>query len=128
MAKRRKIMQKKYNLKYVIQIAKKLRQNMTDSEKVLWSKIRKKQLNGLRFRRQHPIGRYIADFYCNELKLIVELDGNVHEKRKEYDENRNRFLEAGGYTVLRICNDEIENSIDDVLEKIKKYSNDILSW
>ena len=113
-------MHKKYTLKYVIQHAKKLRQDMTATEKILWSKLHNKQLNGLKFRRQHPIERYIADFYCHEYKLIIELDGKIHSERKEYDENRDRFVVAGGYNVLRISNDEIENSIDDILERIKK--------
>jgi len=118
-------MRKKYSQKYVIKLAQELRKDMTNTEKILWSKLRKNQLNGLIFRRQHPIGRYIADFYCHELKLIVELDGCIHNKRKEYDKNRDKFLEAGGYTVLRFSNDEIENSIEDVLERINKYTDHI---
>ena len=118
-------MHKKYSPKYVIELAKKMRRDMTSAEKIFWSKLCKKQLKCLRFRRQHPIGRYIADFYCHEIKLIIELDGIVHEERKEYDENRDGFLEAGGYTILRFSNDEIINSIDNVLEKIKNYADDI---
>jgi len=99
---------------------------MTPAEKILWFKLNKKKLNGFRFRRQHSIGRYIADFYCHDIKLIIEIDGNIHDKRKEYDKNRDEFLEAGGYTVLRFQNDEICNSLDDVLKKIKKCTDDIL--
>jgi len=92
---------------------------MTSAKKILWLKISKKQLNGFRFRRQHSIGRYIADFYCHDLRLIVELDGNIHYETKEYDTDRDEFLKACGYTVLRFQNDEILNSLDDVLDRIK---------
>jgi len=117
-------MQKKYNPKYITEIAKKLRQNMTEAETKLWLKIRRKQCENLRFRRQHPIGRYVADFYCHECKLIIELDGKIHNNLKEYDENRDQYLEAGGYTVLRFSNDEIENSIETVLASIRECVRD----
>ena len=91
---------------------------MTDAEQALWSRIRRKRLGCLRFRRQHPVGRYIADFYCHELKLIIEVDGSSHENREAYDGNRDAYLSSGGYTVLRFTNDQIERSIDAVLETI----------
>ena len=112
-------MHKKFSPHYVIQLAQKMRKDMTASEKRLWLKLRNKQVGGLRFRKQHPIGRYIADFYCHELKLVIELDGTIHDERKEYDENRDTFLKAGEYTVLRFNNNEIEDSIDDVMDKIR---------
>lgn len=119
-------MYKNYSPEYVIKLAKKMRGKMTPAEKILWSKLCKKQLNGFRFRRQHSISRYIADFYCHEIKLIIEIDGNIHDKRKEYDNNRDKFLEAGGFTVLRFHNNEITNSLDSVLGKIKKCTDEIL--
>jgi len=91
---------------------------MTGAERLLWSHLRRKKLNRFRFRRQHPIGRYIVDFYCHELKLIIELDGAVHENTKEYDHAREVFIKACGYTVLHFTNDEVEKSIEVVLEKI----------
>ena len=97
-----------------------MRKEMTSAEKLLWSKLCNKQFNGYKFRKQHPIGRYIADFYCHDLKLIIEIDGDIHNERKEYDENRDVFLKADGYTVLRFSNDEIENTLEDVLETIRK--------
>jgi len=114
-------MHKQYDPKYIIVLAKKLRQTMTEAEMKLWSKIRRKQFANLRFRRQHPVGRYIADFYCHDCKLIIELDGDIHNERKEYDENRDNYLKAGGYTVLRFSNEEIENSLDTVLESILEH-------
>ena len=76
----------------VFELAKELRRNMTDAEMVLWGYL-KAGINGLKFRRQHPIGIYIADFYCHKLKLIIEVDGNIHDKKeiKEYDLNRESF-------------------------------------
>jgi very-short-patch-repair endonuclease len=103
---------------YITDLARTHRRDMTDAEAALWKRIRRKRLNGLRFRRQHPVGRYIADFYCHELKLLIELDGAPHDNRKEYDEHRDAYLEGGGITVLRFSNDQIEHSMDTVLETI----------
>ena len=112
-------MHKKFNPRYVIKLAQTMLKDMTAPEKKLWLKLKNKQIDGLRFRRQHPIGRYIADFYCHELKLVIELDGAIHDDRKEYDENRDAFLKAGGYSLLRFSNNSIEDSIDDVVKKIR---------
>ena len=80
---------------------------------------------GFVFSRQHPIGRYIVDFYCHELKLIIELDGAVHENTKEYDHARGVFIKACVYTVLHFTNDEVEKSIEVVLEKIIRFAENI---
>ena len=109
--------------RYVTNLSRKLRNNMTECEKMLWEKISKKQLNGLKFRRQFPVGRYIADFYNHEKKLIIEVDGSVHNEQKEYDKNREKYLEASGYTIIRFTNDEIVNNIDLVIEKISRKTN-----
>ncbi len=115
-----KMAMKKYKHKhrYITEIARKLRQNMTDSEKKLWEHLSNKKLNGLRFRRQHPIGRYIVDFYNHENKIAIEVDGDIHDKQKSYDKNRDEYLLACGYTVIRFTNDEIEKNIDKVIERI----------
>jgi len=99
--------------------AKQLRQNMTEAEKLLWSRIRNRQL-GVKFRRQTPIGRYIADFYCHEQKLIIELDGSQHLEQAEYDQIRTDFFAAQGIGVLRFWNNEVLCQLDDVLVKIKE--------
>jgi very-short-patch-repair endonuclease len=109
--------------KHVTLLSRKLRNNMTESEKILWAKISKKQLNGLKFRRQFPIGRYIADFYNHERKLIIEIDGSIHNEQKDYDKNRENNLEAHGYSIIRFTNDEVINNIDLVLEKILEKTN-----
>jgi len=98
--------------------AEELRKNMTEAELILWNKLNKKQL-GFRFKSQHPIEHFIADFYCHKAKLVVEIDGKIHEKQKEYDLGRESEIEKYGITIIRFTNDEIINNIDSVLEKIK---------
>ena len=105
---------------YIIELARELRQNMTESEKLLWEKLRKKQVDGYRFRRQHPVYRYVLDFYCYEKKLAIELDGDVHIQREEYDEYRDEFLKSTGIETLRFKNYEVVNDINQVLKKIKE--------
>ena len=98
--------------------AQELRKNMTIAEKKLWNILRHDRFNGLRFRRQVPLGSYIVDFACFEAKIIIELDGSQHLEQMDYDENRTRYLEMLGYKVLRFWNREVLNNIDAVLEVI----------
>lgn len=95
-----------------------MRRHPTDAEGVLWRKLRDRQLGGVQFRRQHPVGPYIADFYCPERNLIVEVDGGQHVENQEADERRTKELEKLGYHVLRFWNHEVLNLSDAVLEKI----------
>lgn len=83
--------------------ARNLRRESPFPERLLWSRIRAGQLGGLRFRRQHPIGRYMADFYCPKAKLVIELDGLSHEAREALDEERTRFMELRGLRVVRFA-------------------------
>ena len=101
-----------------------LRHPMTHSEKILWNQLKNRKLNGLKFRRQHPIRFYIADFYCHELRLVIEVDGGIHKKSevKEHDENRTAELERLGITVLRFTNEQITNKLDEALKEIASYS------
>ncbi|HKK11016.1 MAG TPA: DUF559 domain-containing protein [Bacteroidales bacterium] len=108
--------------------ARKLRKNPTASEKYLWKFIRNKQLEGKKFLRQHPIIYeinkkelffFIPDFYCSEVKLSVELDGDIHKFTVEHDKNRDDILKSNGIRVLRIKNEELKD-IDAVLKKIKQ--------
>ncbi len=103
---------------YIKDLSRKNRVSMTPQEEMLWERISKKKLKGLKFRRQFPIGRYIVDFYNHLNKLIIEIDGSIHDSQKEYDENRDNYLESSGYTILRITNNEIEKNMDDVVAKI----------
>ena len=102
--------------------ARKLRQNQTDVEKILWYKLRNKQVENIKFRRQYVIGEYIADFISVEKKLIIELDGGQHneESAKNYDQKRTIFLENKGYKVLRFWNNEVLENLPEVLESIRK--------
>lgn len=100
------------------QRAQVLRKRMTDAEQHLWSRLRRRQLLGFKFRRQVPVGPYIADFACVEAKLIVELDGGQHIDAKASDEARTRFLESRGFRVLRFWNNDVLRRTDDVLDEI----------
>lgn len=97
-----------------------LRQNLTPAEKKLWQVLRGGKLAGLKFRRQHPVGNFILDFYCPACKLVIEVDGAVHQNQIEYDTARTNQLEAHGYTVLRFQNEEVAHQIEKVLEQILK--------
>ena len=110
-----------YNARPLIfQRAAALRKNMTKAEQMLWERLRKKQL-GVRFKAQHPIERFIADFYCHASKLVIELDGEIHDRQKEYDEGREAEIEKYGIKILRFRNSEVFDDIEGVIEKIKKY-------
>jgi len=100
--------------------SKKNREDPTKAETILWEKLRDRKLNGFKFRRQHAIGQFIADFVCIEKSLIVEVDGSIHDDRKEQDELRTNALNQIGFRVLRFSNDEVEERVDYVLEKIKR--------
>ena len=102
-----------------------LRHDMTPSERMLWKHISEKQLDGWRFRRQHGFGPYVLDFYCPVLKLCIEVDGEIHQRTDvvEKDKERTSFLESNGIKVIRFTNDEIENDISDVLERIRRFIN-----
>ena len=104
--------------KYIISRAREHRRSMTDSERLLWSRLKNQQVCGLRFRRQYPVGRYIVDFCCPERALIIEVDGLAHDTTVEYDANREGDLSASGYTILRFTNDDIEKSLQYVIRRI----------
>ena len=98
-----------------------LRRNETKAEKLLWEKLRNNQLEGLKFRRQHPVNIYIADFYCHKFKLIIELDGDYHnqEEQKQKDEVRTEVLRLNDLKIVRFKNEEVEQDINQVLTTIK---------
>jgi very-short-patch-repair endonuclease len=94
--------------------AKELRLNPTEAEVILWEILRNKKMLGIRFKHQHPINKFIADFYCHPLRLVIEVDGEIHntKENKEYDDNRTVEFESYGITVLRFTNDEVLNNIE----------------
>ena len=104
------------------EIRKRLRNNATPHERILWSRLKSSQL-GYKFRRQHSIGKYIVDFYCLQKRLIIELDGSGHIKDKQYDKEKNKYLENLNFTVLRFWNSDINNNLEGVIQKIQGYLN-----
>lgn len=98
--------------------ARALRRSSTDAEAHLWSRLRNRQFHDLKFRRQVPLGRYIVDFYCHELRLIVEVDGGQHSE--EVDQTRSQWLESEGYRVERFWNHEVIGNIDGVLVELER--------
>lgn len=107
--------------------AKKLRENMTQAELVLWEYLRQHPL-GYKFRRQHPVGIYVVDFYCHKLKLVIEVDGWVHQKEEvmEADVVRQRQLEREGLKVVRFTNEEVLKKKEVVIEKINLLINQLV--
>jgi very-short-patch-repair endonuclease len=104
------------------QIAKRLRRNQTDAERLLWFRLRDRRLGGWKFKRQVPIGRYIVDFFCADAKLIIELDGGQHSGAVR-DAGRTEALEAFGYLVVRFWNHDVMRNIEGVLEEISSMLN-----
>jgi len=120
---------KKLDFQEIKKHSRELRQNMTMSEKLLWKELKNRKLSGFKFLRQHPIiykgdltklHYFVADFYCADKKVVIELDGPVHETNKDYDEFRDSELENLGIYVLRIKNEELIN-IKNVLKKIESF-------
>ncbi len=106
----------------VFENARLLRENLTHAEILLWSYLKHKPL-GYKFRRQHPISIYIADFYCHSLKLIIEIDGKIHtdidiQKR---DRERQKYLESEGISFMRFTNENVEKHLDDVIMEIEGF-------
>jgi very-short-patch-repair endonuclease len=101
-----------------VEFAREQRREATWSENELWQHLRRKAL-GLRFRRQHPIGDYVLDFYCAKAKLAVEIDGPIHEQQKGYDRARDEWLATRGIRVLRVADQEVKTDLEGVLQKIR---------
>jgi cyclase len=99
-----------------------LRERMTGAENVLWEHLNNKRL-GVKFRRQHPLANYIVDFYCHKFKLVIEVDGGIHEnvKIKKHDVEREEHLKQMGLTIIRFTNNEVLYQIEKVLENIKSF-------
>ena len=104
------------------QAARKLRKNLTPAEARLWEALRNKQLEGLRFRCQHPVGNFILEFYCPSCKLVVEVDGEIHDRQTDYDDARTAKLAEYGYTVLRLSNEQVMNDLPKVLAQIRRVA------
>ena len=105
----------------LVEFARELRQRETDAEKFAWGLLRNRKFLDLKFRRQHQIGLYIVDFYCDEVKLVLELDGGIHleKEQKEKDVIRNEYLKSEGFTVLRVWNNVVLNKTEEFLKQIE---------
>ena len=103
-----------------ITIARKLRKNQTPQEGKLWAFLKDRRLKNVKFRRQHPIGNYIVDFFCEEKRLIIEVDGGQHNEQIHYekDQIRDKFLKNQGYIIVRFWNNDIDENLDGVLNRI----------
>jgi len=104
-------------LKIIVK-ARYLRKEETKAEKILWQELRNKKL-GVKFRRQHPIDKFILDFYAPEIKLGIELDGSSHKENTEYDKLRTEYLKSQGIKIIRFWNADVENNLESVIERIK---------
>jgi very-short-patch-repair endonuclease len=104
------------------QKARAFRKRSTAAERIIWNELKNRRRNGFKFRRQHPVGQFIVDFFCPEKELVIEIDGGIHfaEDVREHDENRTAELERLGLTVIRFTNEEVRNDIEGVLKKIEE--------
>ena len=98
--------------------ARELRSNLTDAERCLWQSLKRRQIVGVKFRRQQPIGPFVVDFVCFDPRVVVEVDGGQHAEQLHGDEQRTRWLEAQGYRVLRFWNNDVLGNADGVVERI----------
>lgn len=107
--------------------ARKMRRQQTEAEIKLWEILQNKKMMGLRFKRQHPIYNYIADFYCHKIKLVIEVDGKIHlnHDRKEHDANRTAEMERLGIEVMRFTNKQVLDNLDDVKAKIESKCHEL---
>ena len=122
-------MTKHYNKKTEQEKRRLLRNNMTYCEKIVWLHLRKRQL-GYRFLRQYSVDHFVIDFYCPELKLAVELDGNVHEipEQKDYDRARQKYLEKFGIKFIRITNEEFLGNPNKAFSRIEKLIKELSAY
>jgi very-short-patch-repair endonuclease len=100
--------------------AKQLRKGQTKAEKIIWELLHKRKFKGYKFRRQHLFAGFILDFYCHKLRLGLEIDGPIHQKQQEYDQQRQDAIEAKGIKIIRITNEEIADNKRSILTKISK--------
>ncbi|MGD0755541.1 MAG: endonuclease domain-containing protein [Bacteroidales bacterium] len=107
----------------LFRMADRMRKNPTEAEKILWRHIKKFRSEGYVFRRQHPIDFYIADLYCHRLKLVIEVDGEIHEteEAREHDDGRTGHLEQFGIKIIRFTNEEVLSNKELVIRQIRKY-------
>lgn len=112
-----------YNPKLTYRASKLRRRERTYAEKLLWCYLRNRQVHGYKFMRQKPVGNFIVDFFCPELKLVIEIDGISHEGKEYYDQKRVNYFESLGLTVLRFTDDEMKDKTESVYKKIDNFAS-----
>jgi len=112
--------ERRYPSKHMIDRARTLRQQNTELEQLLWTALRNGQIGGMKFRRQHPIGPYVVDFYCRSAELVVEVDGMSHDDKAAQDTERSKYLEAQGLRILRVLNRDVMDDLDAVSREIAR--------
>src|SRR5262245_12491440 len=107
-------------------VVKRLRENATDAERVLWRQLRRKQIGGVRFRRQYRLGQYVVGFVCLPARLVIEVDGGQHGVMQDQDRRRTEWLEGERFAVIRFWNNEVLGNIEGVMTVIQSRLNQIL--
>jgi very-short-patch-repair endonuclease len=110
----------------MIEIARQFRKEPTKSEKLLWHELRGRKVNQIKFRRQQPIGSFVVDFYAPSIRLVIEVDGSIHDQQIEADFARQEILELLGFKVLRLSAHQVENDISACLEKISSVIKELV--
>jgi very-short-patch-repair endonuclease len=105
--------------KYLLSYSRDLRQQGVLSEALLWNCLKGRQINNLKFTKQKVIGKYIVDFYCAELKTVIEIDGSTHDFKFEYDQERESYIKTFGYRIVKIGDDQIKFNLADIVEWLK---------
>jgi very-short-patch-repair endonuclease len=116
----KKLWERPHSSEAIIFRSRELRKAATPAERILWEKLRGGRFHNAKFRRQHPIGKYILDFYCSKARLAIELDGAVHQGHEEEDAWREKIVGTHGIRFLRFTNEEVENNIESVLKCIQE--------
>ena len=111
----------------IYNIARKLRKNSTEQERIMWKLLRNRNFKNLKFKRQVPVGNYVADFLCEEKKLVIEIDGGQHNEAENIikDNKRTKYFESEGYNVIRFWNNEITENLSGVYDKLSKIVEEI---
>ncbi len=114
----------------IFKLAKELRKEETEAEKILWTKLNKNQILGLQFRSQHPLNMFIADFYCAKLRLVIEVDGNIHEipEYQGHDIARSEILNDFGITVIRFSNEQIMHDLEGTIFQIETIVKKLIDY
>jgi len=111
----------------IYNIARKLRKNSTEQERIMWKLLRNRKFKNLKFKRQVPVGNYVADFLCEEKKLIIEIDGGQHNESENIikDNTRTKYFESEGYNIIRFWNNEVTENLSGVYDKLSKIVEEI---